>query len=112
MKKDKNKAEASVQKVGNSAPKQSVRPQTDISVSKVASAPVADPFNKFAASVPADLKAPQNVAPKAAPNPVVGGAVLKPVAGGLQPIIAPKGQVQLQPVVVPEIGRASCRERV
>ncbi|MEG1613592.1 MAG: hypothetical protein RR357_05445 [Clostridia bacterium] len=34
-------------------------------------------------------------------NPVMNGAVLKPVAGGLQPIIAPKGQVQLAPVVVP-----------
>ncbi|MDY6078926.1 MAG: hypothetical protein SPI46_06040 [Eubacteriales bacterium] len=28
-------------------------------------------------------------------------AVMRPVSGGLQPIIAPKGQVQLNPVVVP-----------
>lgn len=32
---------------------------------------------------------------------VLESAMLKPVPGGLQPIIAPKGQVQLQPVVVP-----------
>lgn len=101
MKKDKKKVEVTpVPNGSNSAPKQPIKPQSDISVSKATIEKVSNPFDKFAASVPADLKAPQNVAPKAQ-NPVVGGAVLKPVAGGLQPIIAPKGQVQLQPVVVP-----------
>lgn len=56
------------------------------------------PVGKPAAAAPAPQKV-QNTAPEVA-NPVEY-AVMRPVAGGLQPIIAPRGQVQLNPVVVP-----------
>ena len=52
---------------------------------------------------PAAAPAPQNIqktTPPEVANPVEY-AVMRPVAGGLQPIIAPRGQVQLNPVVVP-----------
>lgn len=49
---------------------------------------------------PAPAPAQKAVTPPEVANPVEY-AVMRPVAGGLQPIIAPRGQVQLNPVVVP-----------
>lgn len=59
---------------------------------KVQAAPQQTPQNR-----------PQYNAPQAPRDDasMLNAAVLKPVPGGLQPIIAPKGTVQLSPVVVP-----------
>ena len=69
---------------------------SELRIQKSEATPI--PQGKPAAAAPAPQNA-QKVPPEVA-NPVEY-AVMRPVAGGLQPIIAPRGQVQLNPVVVP-----------
>lgn len=69
---------------------------SELRIQKSEATPI--PQGKPAAAAPAPQNA-QKVPPEIA-NPVEY-AVMRPVAGGLQPIIAPRGQVQLNPVVVP-----------
>ncbi|UKI14948.1 MAG: hypothetical protein L6V85_02915 [Clostridiales bacterium] len=69
---------------------------SELRIQKSEATPI--PQGKPAAAAPAPQNT-QKVPPEVA-NPVEY-AVMRPVAGGLQPIIAPRGQVQLNPVVVP-----------
>ena len=69
---------------------------SELRIQKSEATPI--PQGKPATAAPAPQNA-QKVPPEVA-NPVEY-AVMRPVAGGLQPIIAPRGQVQLNPVVVP-----------
>ena len=71
---------------------------SDLRIQKSEATPI--PQTKPVAATPAPQNVQKTTAPAEVANPVEY-AVMRPVAGGLQPIIAPRGQVQLNPVVVP-----------
>lgn len=68
-----------------------------LSITKSEPTPLPRPQQQASRPVQQAMR-PAPVQPREVP---LDAAVLKPVPGGLQPIIAPKGSVQLAPVVVP-----------
>lgn len=73
----------------------------ELVITKAERAPLPRKNSEQAAAPTRSGNASMQRQPEQPPQMSVDAALLKPVPGGLQPIIAPKGQVQLNPVVVP-----------